>query len=102
MLWYFSESNKKNRLQVTQNKIRFVLKLDQSSNINLENFEQFGWLPVLSRVEQITLYHFKIHTGPAPFYVNEHFIPANSVHYHYTRFTKRSCFIIPKIKGLKV
>ena len=101
-IWYFGISqNLKNRLQVTQNKIiRFIFRLDPRSHINKEYFLQLGWLPVEKRVEQIILNHvFKIHSSSAPFYLNENFMLASTVHSHNTRFSKGSCFSIPKVKG---
>ena len=101
-IWYYGISQDlKNRLQVTQNKIiRFILRFDQRSHISKDHFLQLGWLPVEKRVEQIILNHvFKIHSGSAPSYMNENFIPASSVHNHYTRFSKGSCFSIPKVRG---
>ena len=44
----------RNRLQVTQNKmIRFTLKLDFMSHLELDDFKSLGWLPVSKRVDQI-------------------------------------------------
>jgi hypothetical protein len=82
-VWYYGISqNLKNRLQAIQNKIiKFVLKLHQRSYINIEHFQQLGLLPVSSRVDHITLYQvFKKHNDSALFYINDHFIPASSVH----------------------
>lgn len=82
-VWYNSLTKElRNKLQVTQNKmIRFVLGLDPRAHIDQSHFVKLNWLPVSKRVDQIMLcYVFKIHSGKAPGYLNEHFIPLRLVH----------------------
>ena len=57
--WFYGLSQElKNKLQITQNKlIRFVLNLNPRSHISSEHFSNVEWLPVESRVNQITLCH---------------------------------------------
>ena len=64
---------KKNRLQVTQNKIiRFVLKMDPRSHVGANEFKSIGWLPVSRRVYQIFLnLVFKIKSGQSAKYMAE-------------------------------
>ena len=53
--------------------IRFVLSLDSRSHVGREQFSEFGWLPVESRIFQTTLTHvFKIHLSKAPLYMGEY------------------------------
>ena len=73
----------------------FPLNLDQRSQINTIRLVTYR-----KRVEKITLHHvFKMHLGSAPSYMNEYVVPASSVHSQNTRFSKGSCFSIPKVKG---
>ena len=102
----------KNKLQVIQNRlIRFVLDLDPRSHISRDHFVKLNWLPVSSRVDQITLSHvFRIRCDKAPCYMKENFIPASTVHNYATRFrvssqsssdflTDTGRYSIPKVKG---
>jgi hypothetical protein len=84
-----------------QNKcIRFVLNLDPRTHLDVTHFNRLNWLPVQKRVDSITLSHvFKIKHNIAPEYLNEHFIPADSVHSYSTRFRETGCYSIPKVKG---
>ena len=92
---------KKNRLQVTQNKIiRFVLKTDPMSSVGANEFKSIGWLPVSRRVDQIILNHvFKIKSGQSAQYMAENFIQASSLHSYGTRFRENWNFSIPKVKS---
>ena len=56
-VWFYSlTQDLKNKLQVTQNRlIRFVLDLNPRSHISKDQFVKLNWLPVSSRVDQITL-----------------------------------------------
>ena len=60
----------KNKLQVTQNKIkRFVLNMDSRAHVGSEVFKSLGWSPVSKRVDQIILNHvFKVKSGQSPNY----------------------------------
>ena len=112
-VWFYSlTQDLKNKLQVTQNRlIRFVLDLDPMSHIGRDQFVKLNWLPVSSRVDQITLSHvFRIHCDKAPGYMKENFIPASDVHNYNTRFRVSSQsssdlfsdtgrYSIPKVKG---
>ena len=87
-VWYYSlTAELKNKLQVTQNKIiRFVLGLHPRTHIDKTHFVKLNWLPVSKRVDQIILCHmFKVHSGIAPGYLKEHFIPLSTVHSYPTR-----------------
>jgi hypothetical protein len=112
-VWFYSlTQDLKNKLQVTQNRlIRFVLDLDPRSHISRDHFVKLNWLPVSSRVDQITLSHvFRIRCDKAPCYMKENFIPASTVHNYATRFrvssqsssdflTDTGRYSIPKVKG---
>ena len=94
-----------NRLQVTQNKmIRFVLKLDPRSHLELDEFKSLGWLPVSKIVDQIIQNHiFKIKSGTSPESMNERFIPASFVHSYSTILRENGWgFSIPKAKGFSL
>lgn len=111
--WYNSlTQDLKNKLQVTQNKLmRFVLNLQPRSHIGKEHFSRLQWLPVVGRMNQITLCHvYKINSKLSPFYLREQFTPINEVHKYPTRFRVKvdgtnnlmsECkrFAIPKVKG---
>ena len=91
--WFNSLTQElKHKLQVTQNKlIRFVLNLNPTSHIGIEHFSRLNWLPVSSRVNQITLCHvYKINSNIAPSYLSEHFTPINTVHDYPTRFRAKA------------
>ena len=116
-VWYTGLTQKlKDKLQVTQNKlIRFILNLHPRSHIGKEHFNKLSWLPVESRVNQISLCHvFKISSNVAPSYLCDGFTPANNVHSKATRFRVRvqsnpadtgqnmiDCkrYTIPRVKG---
>jgi len=92
-VWFHSvTSSLRSKLQVTQNKvIRFVLDLDTRAHIGKEQFDTLKWLQVGDRVDFKTLCHiFKVHSGLAPSYMKEHFVPASSVHHFKTRFNVKS------------
>ena len=63
--WYLNLSmSLKNKLQTAQNTcIRFCLRIERRSHIELNHFEEINWLPVKNRVDQclaVTAYNFKI------------------------------------------
>ena len=88
-----------------------MLDFDPRSHIGRDQFVKLNWLPVSSRVDQITLSHvFRIHCDKAPGYMKENFIPASDVHNYNTRFRVSSQsssdlfsdtgrYSIPKVKG---
>ena len=116
-VWYTGLTQMlKNKLQVTQNKlIRFILNLHPRSHIGKEHFTRLNWLPIESRVNQITLCHvFKISSKLAPLYMEDNFTPVSNIHNKNTRFRVRTqsdspntdlnmhdCnrFAIPRVKG---
>ena len=79
--WYPNLSkNLKNRLQAAQNKcVRFYLKLEDKTSININEFEKINWLPIHDRVNQCILSSiYKFHANSAPDYMNEVFTHAES------------------------
>ena len=79
--WYRNiNKNLKNRLQAAQNKcIRFCLKLDDRTSININEFEKINWLLIHDKINQCTLYYiYKLHANNPPGYMNEVFSHAES------------------------
>ena len=89
MLQRFEHGLRK-QTSTTQNKlIRFVLDLESRAYISKEHFELLNWLPVNSRVDNLTLCHVlkNMKNGLSPQYMREHFIPQDGVHTYNTRLS---------------
>ena len=67
-------------MQAAQNKcIRFCLKLDDRTSININEFEKINWLLIHDKINQCTLsYIYKLHANNPPGYMNEVFSHAES------------------------
>ena len=72
--WYPNLNLKlKKKLQASQNRcIKFCLKMNNRTRVNIESFEEMNWLPVKNRFELITQSHiYKFFNSKAPKYYND-------------------------------
>ena len=91
----------KKKLQITQNKMGFILGLPSRSHIVPTEFSGANMLPVPLGVDRLKLNHmYSIINGIAPSYLKSE-IAITGHHSHVTRSGNRSCFV-PRMNGFAI